>query len=211
VIDCIRVCSDKKDAVVLDFFAGSGTTGQAVMEMNREDDGSRQFILCTNNENNIAQEVTYRRLKNVIEGYAGGVGIPANLRYFRTDFVHKGNSDDQTRAVLVQRSAELISVREGTYEPIEDNLAFKIFRRDSKVTALLLDESHIEDFKEALRAFDKSVRLSIYVFSLSNDMFESDFLDLELDFTLCPVPEGILAAYKKVFNEVNLTAGGQDD
>lgn len=58
-----------KNAIILDFFAGSGSTGQAVMEQNSIDGGSRQVILCTNNENNIANEVTYPRIKNVIEGY----------------------------------------------------------------------------------------------------------------------------------------------
>ena len=42
--------ASNKDSIVLDFFAGSGTTGQAVMELNKEDDGHRKFILCTNNE-----------------------------------------------------------------------------------------------------------------------------------------------------------------
>jgi adenine specific DNA methylase Mod len=58
-----------KDAIVLDFMAGSGTTGQAVLELNEKDGGSRQFILCTNNENNICDEVTYERMKRVICGY----------------------------------------------------------------------------------------------------------------------------------------------
>lgn len=58
----------KKDAIVLDFFAGSGTTGQAVLEMNKIDNGTRQFILCTNNENNICEEITYERLRTVITG-----------------------------------------------------------------------------------------------------------------------------------------------
>lgn len=54
---------------MLIFFAGSGTTGQAILEMNKEDGGNRQFILCTNNENNIATEVCYPRIKNIIKGY----------------------------------------------------------------------------------------------------------------------------------------------
>jgi len=58
-----------QSGTVLDFFAGSGTTGHAVLELNKEDGGNRQFILCTNNENNICEEVTYSRIKNVIEGY----------------------------------------------------------------------------------------------------------------------------------------------
>ena len=59
-----------KNAVILDFFAGSGSTGHAVMEQNSIDGGNRQVILCTNNENNIAHDITYPRLKNVIGGYS---------------------------------------------------------------------------------------------------------------------------------------------
>lgn len=57
-----------KNAIILDFFAGSGTTGQAVMELNREDNGNRKFILCTNNENNIAYDTTSERLYRIING-----------------------------------------------------------------------------------------------------------------------------------------------
>ena len=70
VMDCIRVASNNnKNAIVLDFFAGSGTTGHAVLQLNEEDKGNRKFILATNNENNICREVTYERLKKIIEGY----------------------------------------------------------------------------------------------------------------------------------------------
>ena len=70
VFDCIKaVIHDKDNAVILDFFAGSGTTGHAVMLLNNEDNGKRQFILCTNNENKICEDVTYPRIKNVIKGY----------------------------------------------------------------------------------------------------------------------------------------------
>ena len=67
--------------VVLDCFAGSGTTGQAVMQLNAEDGGRRRFILCTNNENGICREITYERIRRVIEteNYA------ASLRYFRVE------------------------------------------------------------------------------------------------------------------------------
>lgn len=70
-------------SIVLDFFAGSGTTGHAVMKLNAEDGGTRRFILCTNNENNICREVTYERIKRVIdkESYA------ASLKYFKVDYI----------------------------------------------------------------------------------------------------------------------------
>ena len=73
----------KKDSIVLDFFAGSGTTGHAVMKLNAEDGGNRRFILCTNNENNICREVTYERIKRVIdkENYS------ASLKYYKVDYI----------------------------------------------------------------------------------------------------------------------------
>ena len=72
-----------KNALVLDFFAGSGTTGHAVMSLNARDGGKRKFILVTNNENGICEKVTYERLKRVIEkeGYA------ARLKYYKIDYV----------------------------------------------------------------------------------------------------------------------------
>ena len=69
---CIGI-SDK-NATVLDFFAGSGTTGQAVLDLNRDDGGERHFILCTLNEttdktpNGIAYDVTSKRLKRIMQG-----------------------------------------------------------------------------------------------------------------------------------------------
>ncbi len=68
---------------ILDFFAGSGTTGHAVMELNAEDGDNRKFILCTNNENNICREVTYERIKRVIEKE----NYKASLKYLKVDFI----------------------------------------------------------------------------------------------------------------------------
>ena len=59
--------SFNKNALILDFFAGSGTTGHAVMDLNRQDGGTRKFILVTNKENNIDQ-VCYERLHRIIKG-----------------------------------------------------------------------------------------------------------------------------------------------
>lgn len=75
-VDLIKRCINigNSNAVVLDFFAGSGTTGQAVMDLNRDDGGDRRFILCTNNEitsttpNGIAYDVTSKRLRRIMAG-----------------------------------------------------------------------------------------------------------------------------------------------
>ncbi|MFR9302359.1 MAG: site-specific DNA-methyltransferase [Fenollaria massiliensis] len=77
-----------KEATILDFFAGSGTTGHAVMQLNKEDGGKRKYILCTNNENKICEEVTYKRLQNIQEE------LPHNLKYFKTDFTPKFSADE---------------------------------------------------------------------------------------------------------------------
>lgn len=59
----------KSDGIVLDCFAGSGTLAQAVLELNKEDNGNRKFILCTNNEGSICENVTYPRVKKIMCGY----------------------------------------------------------------------------------------------------------------------------------------------
>ena len=64
----LEIASDQ-ESIVLDFFAGSGTTGYAVMDINEKLGGHRQFILITNNENNIMHDACYPRLKKVIDGY----------------------------------------------------------------------------------------------------------------------------------------------
>lgn len=109
IMRCLKI--GHKDGVVLDFFAGSGTTGHAVLKLNAEDGGNRRFILCTNNENNICEEVTYERIKRVIKGYGDTEGIPANLKYYRTDFVSK-DSDDLTDELL-DHIKEMIQLEHG--------------------------------------------------------------------------------------------------
>lgn len=79
-----------KNIKVLDFFAGSGSVGHAVEQLNKEDGGNRKYILCTNNENNICEEITYKRLNNIQEE------LPHNLKYFKTDFVVKEEFPDVT-------------------------------------------------------------------------------------------------------------------
>ena len=84
-----------KNAVVLDFFAGSGSTAQAVLELNKEDNGNRQFILCTNNENNICEEITYKRIKNVITGYGKYNPLKSNLKYYRCTYIPRINTETE--------------------------------------------------------------------------------------------------------------------
>lgn len=94
----------KKNAIILDFFAGSGTTGHAVAQLNKEDGGKRKYILCTNNENNICEEVTYQRLKN-IQG-----DLPHNLKYYKTEFIPKFDTEESIADSMLEHIKELIEL-----------------------------------------------------------------------------------------------------
>ena len=90
--DCINAVLTPSNPTILDFFAGSGTTGHAVMELNEQDGGNRRFILCTNNENSICRDVTYERIKTVITGIrkdGSHYAEPkqASLKYYKIDYI----------------------------------------------------------------------------------------------------------------------------
>lgn len=107
----IHIASDD-DSIILDFFAGSGTTGHAVMRYNASHDGSnRRFILCTNNEGGICEDVTYKRVLNAVNGYGKESGIPTNLKYYRTDFVSK--DEEYLSDALMEHIAEMIQLEHG--------------------------------------------------------------------------------------------------
>ena len=60
--ELVRATSNK-DSIILDFFAGSGTTAHAVIDLNKDDNGRRKYIVISNNESNICQNVTLKRIK----------------------------------------------------------------------------------------------------------------------------------------------------
>ncbi len=100
-----------KNAIVLDFFAGSGTTAQAVLEQNKRDGGNRKFILCTNNEQSICENVTYKRIANISNGYGEREAIPTNLKYYRTNFVAR--DEEFLSDALLEHIAEMIQLEHG--------------------------------------------------------------------------------------------------
>lgn len=123
------------EASILDFFAGSGTTAQAVLELNKKDGGHRKFILCTNNENNICTGITYPRIKTVITGIKNdgskySDGIPANLKYYHTDFVSK--DEEYLSEALLDHVSEMIQLEHGV-------------KLDGKNYIMLLDDDEADN------------------------------------------------------------------
>ncbi len=134
-------------ALILDFFAGSGTTAQAVLELNQADEGNRKFILCTNNENRICEDITYPRIKTVIigkrmDGSVYSDGIPANLKYYRTDFVSK-DSDDVS-AELLEHITEMVQLEHGIKI---DNKEYLIVLSDDEADELEQNWNEYPDIK----------------------------------------------------------------
>jgi len=200
VYDCLApIISHRKNALVLDYFAGSGTTAHAVMMLNKEDEGNRTFILCTNNENGIAEEICYPRIKSVIKGnkkYLDITGIKANLKYFKTDFVD-AEPTDKNKIKLTKQAAEMLCIKEGTFNLVQDKGSFKIFENSKHYTGIIFDQSAIPEFKRAIKNIKG--RFSVYIFSLGDETFEDEFQDIKQKVKLSPIPEVILRVYRRIF------------
>lgn len=139
-IQRILQLSTNKFSTILDFFAGSGTTGHAVLKLNAEDGGHRKFILCTNNENSICRDITYQRLKTVITGKRkdGSVysdGLAGSLKYFKVDFVEITEKEYYEYAdKLLLHVRELVELENAVN-----------FEGNSKIS-IILTEDELEDF-----------------------------------------------------------------
>lgn len=147
VYDCLySVVAQNKNACVLDFFAGSGTTGHAVMKLNAEDGGNRRFILCTNNENNICRDVTYERIKRVIdkEGYS------ASLKYYKVNYIPVSERMYYEYAdELLKHIRELVELENGVN-----------FTDNAEIGIVLTDEE-LNEFIENISCYKKCKKLYV--------------------------------------------------
>lgn len=177
LIERVLKLASKKDSTVLDFFAGSGSTGQAVLRLNTEDGGKRRFILCTNNENGICEEVTYERIKRVVSGYGDSAEIPANLMYYKTDFVDK--ESDELSDELLAHIREMIQLEHG-------------IKIDDRKYVVILTEEEMDEFEENIADYPylKAVFINSDIFlsakqqKMLNDVDSYVIPDYYFDFEL---------------------------
>lgn len=192
----------KKDACILDFFAGSGTTGQAVLELNKADGGNRQFIICTNNESKIAESITYPRICKVIDGYKNTEGIPANVRYFKTGFIEKEQTLDKLRRKLSPACEDMIRVREGVFNKTIDEDLFKVFEENGQIVGVIYDRFELEKYIDQIEELETDKPVHLYVFSYDNgDRLDEVTKTTKHEYESQPIPEGVLEIYKKIFKD----------
>lgn len=203
---CIElVLRDRLEAVALDFFAGSGTTGHAVLELNK-DGGSRRVILCTNNENGICEDVTYERMKRVMKGYTAPdgekvPGLGGNLKYLKTAFVKKElpvGLSDEAKLELTRKANLIIGLRENTFTSIEANDHYEILSSPTKLVGIYFREN-----KEALtKMLDRMTALAgdkqgfAYVFSWEKGAYKTGFDGYP--FTFEDIPEPLVEVYQSI-------------
>ncbi|MCM1294195.1 MAG: site-specific DNA-methyltransferase [Muribaculaceae bacterium] len=195
-----------KNLTILDFFAGSGTTGHAVLELNAEDGGNRQFILCTNNENNIARDITYPRIKTVITGVRpNGTkysdGVPGNVRYFKTDFIDRDKSNDRLREKIAPLCTDMIKIRENCFETISDTAQLKVFKNNNEFVALVFDEYELAPYISELEKLKTDKPIKLYVFSYDSNARTYEMpAKTKHKYINSPIPDGVLAVYRRIFN-----------
>lgn len=210
---------NSKTSTILDFFAGSGTTLHAVMQLNKEDGGKRQCILVTNNENNICRDVTYERNRRVIEGYTTPKGVQVeglkenNLRYYRTQLLPRERTNRNMRA-LVNASTDLLCIKENIYNELKIEYGnskiapryARFFGEGDKRMLVVYDERVIPYVVDWLEHADSSygcisrarAKIKVYVFSPGAYAWDDDFAPVIDRVELCALPEAIYQAYKNV-------------
>ena len=128
------------NSVVLDFFAGSGSTGHAVWDLNKADKGNRKFILCTNNENNICEGVTFNRLK----GLGKEKEYNESLKYLTINHVSEKVLRKEDNQGQFETLKEIVNLKYNSFKVIEENDEWYA----NENIAILKDFDYIEEFKE---------------------------------------------------------------
>lgn len=206
----LLILGSQTNSTILDFFAGSGTTLHATMQLNAEDSGHRKCILVTNNENNICEEVTYERNKRVIKGYTTPkgeevAGLAGNtLRYYRTSFVGRNRSIKNMRQ-LMNLSTDMLCIKEDLYmeqpkfgeQPTYKNV-FRYFDNSKKRMMIIYREEAVQQLVELIQKTDYEGKMLVYVFSPSEDPWEGEFDEVQDRVQLCALPQAIYNAYRRI-------------
>lgn len=191
--------SIKKDRItVLDFFAGSGTTGEVILKL--KDKINANFIVCTTNDDKeqICDNFTYPRLKYAIDNYGG------NLKYFKAKLLPKSKSHYQTKINLVNECTEMLCVKENIYNLEIEKDDYKIFSSNDKTKYLAVyyntQDDSLDEFLDKLKSIKQEK--SVYIFSETEELDQTIFKGIK-KCTPKPIPQKILNIYHQL-NKQNI-------
>ena len=198
-----------KDISILDFFAGSGTTLHATMQLNAEDGGHRQCILVTNNENGICENVTYERNKRVIQGYTTPKGELVsglennNLRYYKTEFVPRENSVKNKRA-LMAACIDLLCIKNNIYQEVETfggkkfkKSVLRYFKDEAGQMLMVFDERVVSVIIPMIaEVATKECPLKVYVYGDGAYAYEDEFREVLPVIELSAMPDAFIQALR---------------
>ena len=211
LINFLISLNENKNALVLDFFAGSGTTGHSVLSLNHADNGSRQFILVNNNneitngkKHKIMSGICRKRIQKVMKGYFNKKGLGGSAKYFKTSFIGRNNilfSDDKDKIELACNAGELLAIAEDTLNTEKINEYYQIFKakNEEKYTAVYFREE-LDQFNEFVKDVLK-IKVDIVVYIFSWEEFEEieEFEDCK-NIKIKTIPKPILEIYKQIYN-----------
>lgn len=197
--------SVKKNPIILDFFAGSGTTGQALEELKKDISShieNPKYILITNNENNICEEVCYQRIKKANEKY----NYNSNLEYLKTELLKydsQKHSDLDIKEFMVDKLIEIIKVREACFKLDEINKFLLKFAHINKSVYVLQDIYKMKknDYDEVVSILkdDEKDKINIYILSMSNhEHYINKISKAHKNITFEPLPESFLKILRKI-------------
>ena len=206
VKDCISLfIKDKKDALVLDFFAGSGTTAHAVLEINKDDNGLRRSIMCSTNDEKepIAEKYTYKRIERAISGYKDGKkdvpGIKANLKYFKTE-LHPLPRTDGMKSLIAKKMVDTICFENNTFKKTVEEEGFLIFQGSNYSVGIIFDEFKTDKFLK--KVSKSSAKFKVYFMSFSAEGF---FEELEVNQNIIEcrtVPVPLINSIHRIYRDL---------
>jgi len=201
--------STSKQATILDFFAGTGTTGHAILELNESPDSRRNFIICTNDDeldhnggkkkHKICSDVCYPRIKKVIKGYNSSTGLGGNLKYFKTAFVKNSISRDDLKMRITRECTEMLCLREGIFEEVKAKPDYHIFEQNGRIMGVYysMERDSLAQLKKELDKMEGEKILYCFTFDpLGLD--KNDFADWQ-GVSLEPIPQKILDIYEQIY------------
>lgn len=194
-----------RNPIILDFFAGTGTTGHAVMDSIKDEIShieDAKYILVTNNENNICEDVCYERLFRANNKYE----YNSNLEYLKLEtlkYDDKKHTELDIKAFMVDKLIEIIKVKERCFKLIDITDYLLKFEKEDKEVYILqniydMSQNDYQQVKNILSDTRENT-ISIYILVLQNHQhYERKLSDIDKTIIFEPLPENFLKLLRKI-------------